>query len=60
MIESVNNMIKRETKPKAEFPSEQSLYTFFGSQIIKYNDKYHDRVHKGFVQVADTFESHFY
>lgn len=59
MIESVNNMIKRKTKPKAEFPSEQSLDTFFGSQVIKYNDKYRDRVHKGFSQVADTLESYF-
>lgn len=29
-------MIKRKTKPKAEFPSEQSLDTFFGTQGIKY------------------------
>ena len=36
MFESVNNMIKRKTKPKAEFPSEQSLDTFFGTQVIKY------------------------
>ena len=53
------NMIKRKTKPKAEFPSEHSLDTIFGSQVIKYNDKYRDRVHKGFGQVADRLESYF-
>ncbi|PXZ09628.1 IS256 family transposase, partial [Lactobacillus helveticus] len=30
MIESFNNVIKRKAKPKAEFPTEQSLDTFIG------------------------------
>ena len=32
MIESFNNVIKRKAKPKAEFPTEQSLDTFIGIQ----------------------------
>jgi transposase-like protein len=32
MIESFNNRLKRKTKPKTEFPTEQSLDTFIGVQ----------------------------
>lgn len=59
MIESINRMIKRKTNPKSEFPSEESLDNFLGSQVIDYNDRNADRVHKGFGQVADTLESYF-
>ena len=57
MIESFNNVIKR--KAKAEFPTEQSLDTFIGIQAINYNDRYFNRIHKGFGQVQDTLESYF-
>lgn len=59
MIESINRMIKRKTNPKSEFPSEKSLDNFLGSQVIDYNDRNANRVHKGFGQVADTLESYF-
>ena len=59
MIESINRMIKRKTNPKSEFPSEESLDNFLGSQVIDYNDHNANRVHKGFGQVADTLESYF-
>lgn len=59
MIESINRMIKRKTNPKSEFPSEESLDNFLGSQVIDYNDSNANRVHKGFGQVADTLESYF-
>ena len=59
MIESINRMIKRKTNPKSEFPSEESLNNFLGSQVIDYNDRNANRVHKGFGQVADTLESYF-
>ena len=52
-------MIKRKTNPKSEFPSEESLDNFLGSQVIDYNDRNANRVHKGFGQVADTLESYF-
>ncbi|MCZ3529519.1 IS256 family transposase, partial [Lactobacillus crispatus] len=53
-IESFNNVIKRKAKPKAEFPTEQSLDVFIGIQAMSYNDR-----HKGFGQVQDTLESYF-
>ena len=59
MIESINRMIKRKTNPKSEFPSEESLDNFLGSQVIDYNDRNANLVHKGFGQVADTLESYF-
>ena len=59
MIESFNNVIKRNAKPKAEFPTEQSLDTFIGIQAMSYNERYFNRIHKGFGQVQDTLESYF-
>ena len=59
MIESFNNRLKRKTKPKTEFPTEQSLNTFIGIQAMSYNDRYFNRIHKGFGQVQDTLESYF-
>ena len=48
MIESINNMIKRKTKPKSEFPTEESLDNFLGVQAIGYNDRNAKGTHKGF------------
>lgn len=59
MIESINNMIKRKTKPKSEFPTEESLDNLLGVQAIGYNDRNANRTHKGFGQVTDTLESYF-
>ena len=59
MIEFFNNVIKRKAKPKAEFPTEQSLDTFIGIQAMSYNDRYFNRIHKGLGQVQDTLESYF-
>ena len=47
------------TKPKAEFPTEQLLNTFIGIQAMSYNERYFNRIHKGFGQVQDTLESYF-
>ncbi|MEK3550370.1 IS256 family transposase [Lactobacillus crispatus] len=46
MIESFNNRLKRKTRPKTEFPTEQSLDTFIGVQAMDYNDRYFNRIHK--------------
>ena len=59
MIESFNNRLKRKNKPKTGFPTEQSLDTFIGVQAMDYNDRYFNRIHKGFGQVRDTLESYF-
>ena len=48
-----------KAKPKAEFPNEQSLDTFIGIQAMSYNERYFNRIHKGFGQVQDTLESYF-
>lgn len=44
MIESFNNIVKRKAKPKAEFPTEQSLDIFIGIQALSYNDRYFNRI----------------
>ncbi|MGZ1287898.1 IS256-like element ISLdl2 family transposase, partial [Lactobacillus delbrueckii subsp. bulgaricus] len=49
---------KRKTKPKSEFPTEESLDNFLGVQAIDYNDRNANRTHKGFGQVTDTLESY--
>ena len=59
MIESFYNRLKWKNKPKTEFPTEQSLDTFIGVQAMDYNDRYFNRIHKGFGQVRDTLESYF-
>ncbi|MBT8931781.1 hypothetical protein BTI56_02690, partial [Lactobacillus delbrueckii subsp. bulgaricus] len=43
-----------KTKPKSEFPTEESLDNFLGVQAIGYNDRNANRTHKGFGQVTDT------
>ena len=58
MIESFNNRLKRKTKPKTEFPTEQSLDTFIGVQAMDYNDRYFNRIHKGFGQVREASSRH--
>ena len=59
MIESINNMIKRKSKPKTEFSTEESLDNFLGVQAISYNDRNANWSHKGFGQVTDTLELYF-
>ena len=51
--------IPKVDMPKTEFPTEQSLDTFIGVQAMDYNDRYFNRIHKGFGQVRDTLESYF-
>ena len=52
MIESFNNVIKRKAKPKAEFPTEQSLNTFIGIQAMSYNDRYFNQRERLFTQTS--------
>ncbi len=59
LIESFNNRLKRKLKPKVSFSTEQGLDTFIGVQVMDYNTKYFNRVHKGFGEVQDTLESYF-
>ena len=48
IIESLNKKIKRKTKAKEQFPNEKSLDNFIGVQVISYNEKNFNRIHRGF------------
>lgn len=51
LIENQNKQLKRKTKRKEQFPNEDSLDRFVCTQFIEYNQKFSDRIHKGFNQV---------
>ncbi|NRO55556.1 hypothetical protein IMAU30156_02025 [Lactobacillus helveticus] len=55
----IENNASTQNSIEAEFPTEQSLDTFIGIQAMSYNDRYFNRIHKGFGQVQDTLESYF-
>ena len=44
---------------KADIYSEVYPENFIGIQAMSYNDRYFNRIHKGFGQVQDTLESYF-
>ncbi|WP_326716998.1 IS256 family transposase [Vagococcus jeotgali] len=59
LIEGFNKQLKKYTKRKEQFPNEESLERFLVSQFNEYNQKFLDRVHKGFKEIQDTLESMF-
>ena len=59
LIESFNKKFKRQTKKREQFPNEESLERTLMTVILDYNDKFDQRVHKGFNMVEDTLESMF-
>ncbi len=58
LLKSVSN-IDFNPKAKEQFPNEKSLDNFIGVQVISYNEKNFNRIHRGFGQVKDTLESLF-
>ena len=50
LIEGINKQIKRKFKIKEQFPTEQSMEKYLVSQFNQYNDKFMNRVHRGFGQ----------
>lgn len=52
LIEGVNKQIKRKFKSKEQFPTEQSMEKYLVSQFEQYNDKFMNRVHRGFGQTT--------
>lgn len=48
LVENQNKQLKRKTKRKEQFPNEDSLDRFVCTQFIEYNQKFSDRIHKGF------------
>lgn len=59
-IESFNKRLKRKTKAKEQFPTEDSLDNFVGQQVLAYNNSAAARrVARGFSGILDTIESYF-
>ena len=57
IIEGFNKQIKKKTKRKEQFPTEESLEKFLVNIFEDYNAKFLNRVHKGFGLVSeDTWE----
>ena len=60
LIENQNKQLKRQTKRKEQFPNEDSLDRFVCTQFMEYNQKFNDRVHKGFnmvqLEINEMFE----
>jgi len=54
MIEGLNKQLKRDTKRKEQFPNEESLDRFICIKFLEFNQRYTQRIHKGFGLV--TFE----
>ena len=59
LIEGFNKHLKRYTKRKEQFPSEDSLSRFIHSQADKYNQRFMTRVHKGFGLVTSELLDRF-
>jgi transposase-like protein len=57
MIESYNKQLKRHFKSKEQFPTEQSEEKYLVSQFERYNEKFLNRIHKGFGKVTDFWFS---
>jgi putative transposase len=52
LIEGINKQIKRKTKRKEQFPSEESLEKFLVALFEEFNIRYSRKIHKGFGLVA--------
>lgn len=48
LIEGINKQIKRAFKAKEQFPTEQSMEKYLVTQFEKYNEKFMNRIHRGF------------
>lgn len=48
LIEGINKHIKKAYKSKEQFPTEQSMEKYLVSQFELYNEKFMNRIHKGF------------
>ena len=57
MIESYNKQLKRHFKAKEQFPTELSEEKFLVSQFERYNEKFLNRIHKGFGKITDFWFS---
>jgi transposase-like protein len=51
LIENFNKHLKRDLKAKIQFPSEESMEKFLVSRFDVYNDRFYEKVHRGFGSV---------
>lgn len=59
LIEGLNKQLKRYTKRKEQFPNESSLDRFLCQQMMEYNQKFSQRIHKGFDLVQGEIQDMF-
>ena len=48
LIEGLNKQLKRDTKRKEQYPNEDSLDRFVCMKFLDYNQRFYERIHKGF------------
>ncbi len=51
LIEGLNKQLKRKIKQKEQFPNEESLERFVCTQFMEYNQRFSNRIHRGFNKV---------
>ena len=59
LIEGLNKQLKRDTKRKEQFPNESSLDRFACTKFTEYNDRFSQRIHKGFGLVTSDLMAMF-
>lgn len=52
LIEGFNKQVKKKVKQKEQFCTEESMEKFLVTQFEKYNEKFINRVHRGFGQIT--------
>ena len=52
LIEGFNKQIKRKYKAKEQFPTEESMEKYLVMQFEQYNNKFMNRIHRGFGQTT--------
>jgi transposase-like protein len=53
LIENFNKHLKRDLKAKIQFPSEESMEKYLVSRFDVYNDRFYEKVHRGFGSVQN-------
>lgn len=48
LIENLNKQLKRDMKRKEQFPNEEALDRFTCVKVLDYNQRFYERIHKGF------------
>lgn len=59
LIEAFNKQLKRFTKRKEQFPNVNSLERFLVTYALDYNERFKNRIHKGFNKAQYEIEQRF-